>query len=327
MSKILQYLNYISDPRVRRSLRGIFTSGGFPNVEVGNAIPAVGSGGYAPGCTYILANAALGQSPRWINVGTELAALFVPEGPVLGWGFVTAGARKATNTATTEAISGAFADSDIAVVGHITSDDQDYIVSQIVTVGESEILITASADPSTVHGYMWAALRNKCVPEWDIVAAGSAASTAATSTAITVAGVLATDIAIAGYSVTDDTDTIAKAVCTANTVTVTHSATSTTGHTINYMVLRPRGSFKPSHYVAYAGKDVATYADAAGIATNDVAITGALTTDLAFAVVSVNAGTVRIARAQVLAADVLTVQFNADPSTTSKYSYFILRPY
>jgi hypothetical protein len=327
MSKLMQYLNFIADPRARKSLRSVFTAGGHPTVEFGETVPANGASGYAPGCEFILPNATLGQSPRWLNVGSVASCLFVPFGPVLGYGFVRAGARKATNTSTTEEIYSGFADADIAVAGHIASDDADYITSAVITAGESSMLITASADPSTTHGYMYGALRSKCVPEWDIFAAGTDACAAATTNAITVSGVLSTDIALAGYSVTDDTDTIAKTVCTTDTVTVTLSTTSSTGHTNTYMVLRPRGTFKPSHYVAYAAKGVATVADASGIATNDITVTGAVTTDIAFAMVQSNAGTVRVVRAIVSAADTLTVQFNADPSTTSTINYFILRAY
>ena len=289
-------------------------------------IPTTGTPGYMAGERVFLKNPVLGQSSEWINQGSITSCLFVPFGPVQGYGIVHAGARGATTGSTTEVISGEFANTDIAFAGHVKSDDTDTIASVIVTDDESEILITGSADPLSAHGYLWGALRNKCTPNWDIAFAGQAASTAATSTAITVTGVLATDIGLSGYGVTDDTDTIAKTVCTADTVTTTHSTTSSTGHTINYAVLRQRGTFKPSHYVAFAGKDVATTADASGIATNDVAITGLLATDLPFAFISVQGGTIRVARASCVAGT-LTVQFSADPSTTSSFSYFVLRAY
>jgi hypothetical protein len=244
----------------------------------------------------------------------------------LGYGFQRAGARQATSGSTTEIIEDGFANTDIAFAGHIKSNDDDYIASVIVTDDDDHMLITASADPSTEHAYLYAALRDKCTPEWDIVYAGQAASTAAATTAITVTGVLATDIALACYAATDDTDAIEKTVCTANTITVSHSDTSSTDHTINYMVLRPRGNFAPSHYVAYAGSNVATTADATGIATNDVTLAGALSTDLAFAVISTQGGTIEIASA-TMADGTLTIKFSADPSTSSAFSYMVLRAY
>lgn len=290
------------------------------------SVPTAGTAGYAPGCEFLLRNCSLGQCPKWVNFGTATSCAFYPVGPTFGYGFSRAGARLATSGSTTEIIEDGFANTDIAFAGHIKSNDDDYIASVIVTDDDDHMLITASADPLGDHGYMYAALRDKCVPEWDIVYAGQAASTAATSTAITVTGVLATDIALACYAATDDTDAIEKTVCSANTVTVSHSATSDTSHTINYVVLRQRGAFAPSHYVAYAGSNVATTADSTGIATNDVTLSGALATDLAFAVISTQGGTIEIAAA-TMSAGKLTIKFSADPSTSSAFSYMVLRAY
>lgn len=328
--KFEDYINYVPEPRTRRCMRSLFEmfnkQGGTYTVASGDTIPTAGTAGYAVGCRFTLPNATTGQCPNWINMGSETSCLFVPDGPVLGYGFTQAGARLATNGATTEAIDGPFANTDIAIAGHIASDDDDYIKSVIVTDDDGTVLITAENDPSTTHGYLWGVLRNKCVPSWDIVYAGQAASTAAATTAITVTGVAATDIAMACYAVTDDVDAIEKTVCTANTITVSHSATSSAAHTINYMVIRPRGTFSPSHYVAFAGANVATTADSSGIATNDVTLTGALATDLAFVVISTQGGTIEVAAA-TMAANTLTVKFSADPSTTSAFSYFVLRAY
>jgi hypothetical protein len=111
-------------------------------------------------------------------------------------------------------------DSDIAIVGHEVSDDNDQIAACISD--EGAISITGSADPSTAHGYVYAALRNQCVPDWDIVAAGTHTTAGGgAAEAITVAGVLATDIAFACYGATDDSDVVSDVVCSANTVTVT----------------------------------------------------------------------------------------------------------
>ena len=323
-------VNTVPCSRTRRGLTSLHEmfnkQGGTWITASGGSVPTAGTSGYAAGCRFILPNAVFGQTPAWVNLGTESSCLFVPDGPSLGYGFIAAGARAATNGSTTEEIVGPFANTDIAIAGHIASDDDDYIASVRVTDDDGAVLITGSADPLTAHGYMWGVLRNKCVPTWDIAYAGQAKSTAAETTAITVTGVAATDIALACYAVTDDTDAIEKTVCTANTITVSHSATSSTGHTINYVVLRPRGTFAPSHYVAFAGAGVATTADASGIATNDVTLTGALSTDLAFVVMHTQGGTIEVAAA-TMAADKMTVQFNGNPSTTSAFSYFVLREY
>lgn len=294
----------------------------------GTSVPTAGTAGYHAGCIFTLTNASAGQSVKWINQGSTTSCLFVPKDEVLGYGIFAAGARAATTGSTTEVISGAdFANTDIAFAGHITSDDDDFIASVAMTDDEGEMLITGSADPLSAHGYLWAALRNKCIPKWDVFAAGTQACTAAATAAITATGTLATDIALACYQVTDDTDAIEKTVCTADTVTVSHSATSSTGHTVGYAVLRQRGTFKPSHYIFSAGSAVATTADAAGVATNDVTVAGALTTDVAFAVIHTQGGTIEIARAEVSVDGTLTVQFSADPSTTSAFSWMLLRSY
>lgn len=294
----------------------------------GSTIPVAGTAGYNPGCEFYKTNATGGQSLKWINQGSVTSCLFVPSGSACGYGIVAAGGRGATNTSTTEIItSEGFANTDIAFAGHAKSDDDDFIASVAMTDDEGEMLITASADPSTTHGYLWAAIRNKCIPTWDIFAAGTQECTAAATDAVTSVGVLATDLALACYQVTDDTDAIEKTVCSADTITVSHSATSSTGHTLGYCVLRQRGTFAPSHYILDAGNAVVTTADAVSVATNDVTVAGALTTDIAFAVIHTQGGTIEIARAEVLVDGTLTVQFNADPSTTSAFSWMLVRAY
>jgi len=210
-NKIQNFINAIPGGRTQRAIRGlmsmVFDDSAASNLQIkdasgkitladGTSIPAAGTAGYSVGCEFKLTNASTGQCPRWINQGSVTSCLFVPTGPVTGYGIYAAGARGASNGSTTEIISGeGFANTDIAIAGHIKSNDDDYIASVAMTDDEAEMLITADADPLTAHGYLWAALRNQCAPGWDIAYAGTAVSTAATTTAITVAGVLATDIA------------------------------------------------------------------------------------------------------------------------------------
>jgi hypothetical protein len=296
----------------------------------GTVIPPTGTSGYKIGARFTLTNASAGQSIEWINQGTEASCLFVPVGPVYGYGVAHAGNILNTQTASAETtVSGPmFVNTDIAFAGHIKSNDTDYIKSIAIADDSNVLTITDSAaDAVGANGYLYGVLRNKCEPGWDVFAAGTQACTAATTTAITATGVLATDVGLACYQITDDTDSIVKTVCTANTVTVTHDTTSSTGHTVGYCVLRPRGTFKPSHYIFAAGGPVTTTADAAGIATNDVTIAGALTTDICFAWIHTQGGTIEIARAQVAVAGTLTVQFSADPSTSSAFCYMLLRSY
>ncbi len=321
MSRLNKIINSIPGGRTKRPLRHIFA------LSSGDILPPATSTGYPKGHIFTLENATYGQSLTWINQGTEASSLFVPTGPVNGYGIMVAGARGATSGATTEIITGtSFSNTDVAFCGHIATDDTDFITSVAMTDDEGEMLITASADPLSAHGYMWCALRNKCTPEWDIFAAGTQVCSAAGSDAATSTGVLATDIAIANYNTTDDTDHITQTVCSANTVTATHSTTSSTGHDFSYMVLRQRGTFKPSHYIIGAGTE-ATVADGSSPYTNAITVSGAETTDLAFAVIQDNAGTLQVARAEVTATNTLTVEFDADPSTTSDVSYMVIRSY
>jgi len=297
---------------------------GYQSVASGTSIPTAGTAGYNPGCHFILSNASLGKAVTWVNIGTASSCKFVPAGPVYGYGInVAGGPVTSVGGDTSESISlqGLVTDSDIALVGHEVSDDNDQIVAAISN--EGSIDITGSADPSTAHGYVYAALRENCIPDWDIVAAGTHTTAGGNAAeAITVSGVLATDIAFANYSATDDTDTISDVVCSADTVTVTCSADPSTTHGIHYVVLRPRGTFKPSHYIAYAG----THTTVGGAAAEAVTITGAAATDIPIVVYNTTNDTDNILKVE-MASNTMTVTCSADPATAHAFSYMLLRAY
>ena len=290
----------------------------------GSTIPASGSAGYNPGCTFTKTDVALGQAAQWVNMGTAASCLFVPVGPTYGYGIKIAdGPIASAGGDTTEVISrpSMIVSTDIAIVGHEVTDDSDQIVAAIAT--DNTITITGSADPSTAHGYDFAVLRNRCIPEWDIVAAGTHTTAGgAAAEAITVAGVLATDMAFVNYGATDDTDVITKVVCTANTITVTCSADPSTAHSLHYVVIRLRGTFKPSHYIAYAGK----HTTVGGAAAEAVTITGALATDIPIVIYHTTNDTDSILKV-VMTANTMTVTCSADPSTAHGFSYMLLRAY
>lgn len=290
----------------------------------GPAIPTAGVQGYKPGAIFMLKNAVLGQCPRWINVGTEASCLFVPDGPVLGYGIHAAGGPVTSvggDTAESISLQGIAMDTDLAIVGHEVSDDDDQIAAAISN--EGSIDITGSADPLTAHGYAYALLRNKCVPGFDVFAAGTHTTVGgAAAEDITITGVLATDLAFACYSATDDTDTISDVVAAAGKITVTCSADPSTTHGIHYCVLRPRGTFKPSHYIAYAG----SHTTVGGAAAEAVTITGALATDIPIVIYNTTNDTDTILKT-VMAADTMTVTCSADPSTAHKFTYMLLRAY
>lgn len=286
--------------------------------------PADGTAGYHPGSLIILPSASLGACPTWVNLGTKASSKFRPYGPQLGYGFYRAGGDIVSaggDTTETITISDVFLDWDIGIAGHAVSNDTDNIVSAILAQGK--ITVVGSADPSTAHAYNYAVLRQGCVPEFDVVFAGTHTTVGgAAAEAITLAGALATDLGFACYGATNDTDTIAKVVMTANTMTVTCSADPSTAHSIHYMVLRPRGLGKPSHYVAYAG----LHTTLGGAAAEAVTITGALATDIPIVGYSVTDDTDTILKS-VMTANTLTVTCSADPSTTHGFWYVILRAY
>lgn len=289
-----------------------------------DTIPTAATAGYAPGCELILKDAALGQAARWINISTASSCLFVPYGPVLSYGIMFAGGPVTSaggDTTETISLEGIAMDTDIALVNHEVSDDNDQIVAAIS--GEGSITITGSADPSTAHGYAYALLRNQCTPEWDIFAAGTHTTTGgAAAEDITITGALATDLAFANYSATDDTDTISDVVAAAGKITVTASADPSTTHGFHYAVLRPRGTFKPSHYIAYAG----THTTVGGAAAEAVTVTGALATDIPIVIYRSTNDTDSILKV-VMTANTMTVTCSADPSTAHSFAYMILRSY
>jgi hypothetical protein len=329
MSKLMQYINYIADPRARKSLLAMMSVGNkYETLAVGDSIPGAGSAGYAAGCKFILPNATLGMCPRWINIGSPSSALFVPDGPVLGYGFKYAGIKDATDSSQTdEVLLDLCEENDIPLVGWFAGNDADQ-PEAIVTAGKSFLQLATSADPSTVHDYQYAVMRNKCVPEWDIFAAGTHTTVGGDDTeTITVTGAQAGDKALVCFGDTDDTDTIEQAQVSADTLTVVLSTDPSSTHVLNYVILRPRGSFTPSHYIAYAGIHTSVADAVATPYSNDIAVTGALTTDLPITAWGVTDDTDSIVKSYVSAAGILTCEFSANPLTAHKVNYALLRAY
>jgi len=284
-------------------------------------IPANGLRGYEKGEIIILQNAAQGQ---WINMGTKTSCKFVPHGPTSGYGVALAGSlRVSVNGSATQYIDNhGIRSSDITFVEYRVTNDTDTIQAQ--APGNGSITVTCSADPSTTHALDFACVRNGCVPEWDIFAAGTRAAIAGDTTTvpITVTGALASDIAFATITVSNDSDTIAAVTCAANAVNLTVSADPETDHSWAYMVLRPRGTFKPSHYIAYAG----IHTTVGGNVAEPITITGALATDIPIVHYNTSNDTDTIVKA-VLTANTLTVTTTVDPGVAHKFAYMILRAY
>ena len=332
-ANIQQFVNMLPSRRAQAALSGVASllavgtdSSGNIVSAIGTSVPTSGATGYAVGAQFTLKGVTtLGQCVQWVNVGTTTSCIFVPTGPVNGYGVNHVGLYDCTNGSTSSTFGQDLVrDTDIALAGHIISDDNDQIVSVIASSGKNYGTLVASADPLVAHDYAWLTLRNKCVPEYDIFAAGTHTTVGgAAAEAITVTGVLSTDIALAVYSATDDTDTISDVICTANTVTVTCSADPSSTHGFHYVVLRQRGSFKPSHYIAYAGTLTTTVG---GAAAEAITVTGVAATDIPLVNYSKTDDTDSILKT-VATADTITVTCSADPSTGHGFNYMALRAY
>jgi hypothetical protein len=279
--------------------------------------------GYAVGCDLYKTDAATGQCTHWKNHGTATSCAFRPTGPVIGYGVAVAGTQVFVSGTAGLIVGGPSLvhGTDIGLATHSASDDSDTLVS--TKASAAGLTITNGADPLAAHAAHFALLRSGCVPAYDIFAAGTHVTVGgAAAEAITVAGVLATDVVCVGYGATNDTDVITKAVLTANTITVTMSADPGVAHSLHYMVLRPRGSFKPSHYVFAAGSPTTV----GGAAAEAFTVTGALATDIPIVNYAVTNDTDTILKS-VMTAGTLTVTMSADPSTAHALSYAILRAY
>lgn len=322
MGKILDTITLAGDGRATVNVLAMDVRDDALLVE-GTTIPANGGAGYAIGCRFFKTNAGAGQCMEWVNHGTAASCAFRPAGPIKGYGFHLANTTSFANGTAGLAVSlpAQVIATDIALASHSASDDNDQLISVKATL--NTITITNSADPLVAHAAQYALLRQVGFPGYDIFAAGTHTTVGgAAAEAITITGALATDIALVQYSATDDTDTISKAVMTANTLTVTMSANPGTTHGLHYCILRPRGSFKPSHYVFAAGE----HTTVGGAAAEAITVTGALATDVAIVNYSVTDDTDAI-RKVVVTANTLTVTCSADPADAHAFNYAILRAY
>jgi hypothetical protein len=291
----------------------------------GTALPAAGSSGYATGCRLVRTDAVLGMSAEFVNMGTSSSSLFIPvTAPVNGYGVMTAGGfitSAGGDTTETLTIPNIMATKDISFVEHQTTNDTDQIVAQVVTA--NTITITGSADPSTAHAYAYAVIRQGAMPTWTVNAAGTQTSVGGdTAERVVVASNVATNIAFATQSATDDSDVIASVAAGVGDIDITVSADPSTTHGYHYASLSPVGTLQPSHYIAYAG--LAT--TAGGAAAEAITVTGAAATDIPIVHWGGTDDTDTIKKAAVTA-NTLTVTLSADPSTAHKLAYMLLRAY
>ena len=290
------------------------------------AAPVDGLKGYGSGSVAYVQNAALGMVPTWINTGTIDSCKFRPAGPQVGWGIMAAAKKVFVSGTAGLAINipGFGSDAgDVGFGGYATSDDNDQFNS--INVGQTDNLITLtnSTDPLSAHSANWGIMRQGQEAAWDIVFAGTRTTVGGNvAEPITLTGALATDLGFATYSATDDSDVLNQVVMTANTMTVTFQNDPLVAHGTHYMVLRPRGVTRPSHYIAYAGKRTTV----GGQVTEAITVTGALATDIVIMGFAVTDDT-DVIRKAVLTANTLTITASVDPGATHAHWYMILRAY
>lgn len=310
----------------------VIDADGYIAYSTGSAIPTAATAGYSVGSIFLLEGAVLGQSANWINQGTAASCLFVPFGPVNGYGCAFAGGPVDLEDAadeTTVALPGVIQADDICFASHLITAAADQFKTVGPSAGKDSLLIDMAmgANPTDSMDAVYAGFRNKCTPEYDIFAAGERVCVDGDSAAvaITVAGVLATDLCFVTPLTTDDTDTINLVVPTANTITVTMSADPHTdeAHSWSYMVLRKRGTFAPSHYVAYAGSHVCVGGDTAETAT----VAGVLATDVVISQWSVSDDDDCFIEECAAAANSIVWQTTDNPGTGHTADYVVLRAY
>ncbi len=123
----------------------------------------------------------------------------------------------------------------------VVTDDTDTISG--LTTATGSIVIKASADPDTDDTHSWDYF---CLspyglfqPTHYIAYAGAKTAVGGDQTeVITATGALATDKVLVLHATSDDTDTISKAVVTADTITLLVTVNPGTSHSYNYMLLR-----------------------------------------------------------------------------------------
>ena len=295
----------------------------------GSTVPAAATAGYNPGAIFHKTDAALGQAPMWINLGTAASCLFVPFGYVYGYGFVFAGGPVDLTDAaalTTVSLPAKILPTDYCLATKCVTTGADQFRSVAPTSGKDSLAITANAaNPTDSMDAYYAILRNQCVPEYDIFAAGEYVAVADddATIAIAVTGVLATDIAFVNFLTSDDTDTINLVACTAGVVTITENADPLVAHSYSYVVLRPRGSFRPSHYIAYCGEHTTVGGDAAEALT----VAGVLATDVVISGFSAADDDDCFIESVIASANTITWAFTQDPVTDHKVIYVVLRAY
>jgi hypothetical protein len=260
----------------------------------------------------------------FVNMGTTASCSFVRSSPLprSEWGCVEAKVTACSTgvTAFTTPTKALIKVTDIVAASYGASDDQDQL--QLMSISAEDTILGKIVDPLAAHSIAWAAFRQGGPANFEVFAAGQHTTVGGQAAEVkAVAGVLASDVVLAQVmTLGTGSRTLGKAVPTANTITFTFSGDPVANHVVSYVVLRPAGSFRLSHYVFAAG----TFTAITGSATQTIAVTGLLATDVVIVTLSVTDDTDNLVTASP-AAGAITVVESADPLAAHAYSYVVLR--
>jgi len=264
-----------------------------------------------------------GPLPQWTDIlNNYLANLDSSDAYGIAWAMSRIDVTGAAASAHSK-ISGA-KDDDLTICGMKTTNDTDTIIKCADVTGEL-VTLTASADGAAAHAHNLIGVRADCLASHEIVAAGEVACLVADDATVsrTVAGVLVGDLVFATPVVTDDTDQVIAAYISAANTMIIHTAADPEAddtHKWNYIVVRPKGNFEPSHRIVFAGQ----HTSVGGNVAEAVTITGVLATDVVILTTETSDDTDTV-NSVLLAANTMTVTSSADPLVGHKWNYMILR--
>ncbi len=272
---------------------------------------------------------SVAQSTLYIGVaGGQLYTLAVT--PVATYGIFKAGGPipgASTGNSTVITSSDLVPSIDLAMVQQVAG-NTDVVAAN---AGSQNIVITESANNAVNATYDYAVIRKGAVSTWGIKAAGNVVVANGASNVVITPGVTITskDLAIVQFSGTKVGSQVyvTTAVTGANNITATFNGPTDAVNTykISFEVMGPARSFTSAGYIV-AGGNATTTASTNGAAQN-FTVSGILTTDIPIVKIMTSGDTMQITSASITSANILSVSFTADPSTTHQLVYEIIRRY
>lgn len=132
-----------------------------------------------------------------------------------------------------------------------------------------------------------------------------------------------TDLVLAGYNTTNDTDNqnpVSIIQTNRTSITAVMATDPSTAHNFDWMALRNGAA--PAYQVFAAGN----FTTAGGDAAESIPVTGVLAGDLCLVQVKSKGATPVVVSAAITAAGAITVTMSADPATDHVLNYIVLRP-